>query len=135
MRLLAVALACVFAVTPIAAEVCETSCVDHVDHSDGLGSGSHHHHGSSTIEHAEHTVATQKSASASGTLATSVSHDCCFSVAVLTDSPNSNRGAGVSSPMATPSTGATAVAASQRATVNQKDRPRGLVRPPSQLRV
>lgn len=135
MRLLALALAFVFAAAPIAAEVCETTCVERVGYSEGPSSGSHHHHGSPTVEHAEHTAATQKTASTGGILATSVSHDCCFSVAVLTDSRDGNRGAVLSVRLATPATGTMLVAVSQPARTNDSERPPALIRLSSQLRV
>ena len=133
-RLLALALAFVFAAAPIAAEVCETTCVEHVGHSEGVTSGSHHHHGSSTVEHAGHYVATQTTSSTNGHLATSLSHDCCFSAAVLTDSRDSNRGVAPSAALTTPSTGALTVVVSQPARVSHRHRPPVLIRPLSQLR-
>jgi hypothetical protein len=134
-RLLALALAFVFAGAPIAAEVCETTCVEHVSHSEGFRSGSHHHHGSSTTEDARHHVATQKTGSTDGILATSVSHDCCYAVAVLTDSRSSNGGAAPSAALTTASTGAMTVGVSQLARVSHRHRPPAFIRPLSQLRV
>ena len=135
MRLLALAIAFVFAAAPIAAEVCETTCVEHVGHSEGLSSGSHHHHGSSTTKHAGHDVSTQKTASTDGILATSLSHDCCYAAAVLVDSRNSNRGAAPTAALTTASTGAMAVGVSQPARVSHGYRPLAFIQPLSQLRV
>ena len=134
MRFLALALTFAVAGAPIAAEVCETTCVEHVSHSENLRSGSHHHHGSSTTEDAGHHVATQQGGSADGILATSVSHDCCYTAAVLTDSRYSKRTA-PSASLTTPSTGATAGRVSQPAKVGHRGRLPALVRPLSQLRV
>jgi hypothetical protein len=135
MRLLALALAVVFAGAPIAAEVCETTCVEHIGHQEGLSRGSHHHHGSSTTEHTGHQVSTQKNASTDGILATSLSHDCCYAVAVLTDSRDSKRGTAPSAALMTASTGAMPLGTSQPASVSHRHRPLAINRPFSQLRV
>jgi hypothetical protein len=134
MRFLALALAFVFAAAPIASEVCETTCVEHVGHSDAL-SGSHHHHGSSATEHAGHHVATQKTASTDGILATSLSHDCCFAAAVLSESRDSRRGVAPSAVLTRENSGALTVVVSQPARVSHRDRPPALIHPLSQLRV
>jgi hypothetical protein len=133
MRFLVLALAMVFATAPIAAEVCETTCVEHVGHSEGLSSGSHHHHGST--EHAGHDFTTQKTASTNGILATSLSHDCCFAAAVLTDSRDSKRGVAPSAALTTASTAASTLVVSQPASVGHSHRPPTLIGPLSQLRV
>jgi hypothetical protein len=135
MRLLALALAFVFAGAPIAAEVCETTCVEHVSHPESFRSASHHHHGSSTTEDARRHVATQKTGSTDGILATSLSHNCCYAVAVLTDSRDSKRGTAPSAALMTASTGAMPVGISQPASVSHRHRPPALNRPFSQLRV
>src|SRR5262245_1736680 len=133
MRLLALAVALVFAGAPIAAELCETTCVEHVGQS--ASSGAHHHHASSTAEHAGHHPATQKTGSPDSRLAPSVSHECCYSVAVLTDSRDSNRGAAPSTVLTTPSTGEVTVRVSKPARVSHRHPLPVLVNPLSQLRV
>jgi hypothetical protein len=135
MRLLALALAFVFTGAPIAAEVCETTCVEHVSHPESFRSGSHHHHGSSTTEDTRHQGATQKTGTSDGILATSLSHDCCYAIAVLTDSRDSKRGTAPSAALMTASTGAITVGISQPASVSHRGRPPALNRPLSQLRV
>src|SRR5262245_39433952 len=135
MRLLALAVAFVFAGAPIAAELCETTCVEHVGQSASVSGGAHHHHASSTAEHAGHHAATLKTGSADSKLAPSVSHECCYSVAVLTDSRDSNRGAAPSTVLTTPSTGEVTVRVSQSARVSHHHPLPVLVNPLSQLRV
>src|SRR5262245_59655851 len=135
MRLLAMALACVFALAPTVAEVCEATCVDHVGHSESLNHAAHHHHGSSTTEQTGHHAAPQNTRSTDSALAPSVSHDCCYPVAVLTDSRDSKRGAAPSTVLTTPSTGAMTMRVSQSATDSHRHRPSVLIRPLSQLRV
>ena len=136
MRLLALALAFVFAGAPIAAEVCETTCsVEHCEPSESFRSGSRRRRDSSTTGDARHHVATQKTGSPDGILATSVSHGCCYAAAVLTDSRDSKRGTAPSAALMTALTGAMPVGISQRARVSHRHRPPALSRPSSQLRV
>lgn len=135
MRLLAFAVAFVFAGAPIAAEVCETTCVEHVGHSESRSNGAHHHHGSSTTEHAGHDAASQKTRSTDPNLAPSVSHDCCYTDAVLNDSRDSKRGSAPSILLTTPSAGAVTMLVSQPARVSDRHRLPVLIHPLSQLRV
>jgi hypothetical protein len=92
-RFLVLALTLVFAAAPVAADVCETTCVEHAGHSPSTsGGGSQHHHGSMAAEHAgHHHHATQATGSPTVVLAPSITHDCCFSVAVVSDSRDITR--------------------------------------------
>jgi hypothetical protein len=87
---IALALALAFAAVPIMAENCETTCVEHAFHSEFNHGGAHHHHDYTTSEHGAYRTATQATSSTDAILTTSTSHDCCFLVAVLTESRAGN---------------------------------------------
>jgi hypothetical protein len=135
MRLLALAVAFVFAGAPIAAELCETTCVEHVGHSVSTSGGSHLHHGSSTTEHAGHHAASQKTRSTDPDFAPSVSHDCCYTVAILNDSRDSKQGSAPTVLLTMPSIGAVTMVLSQPARVSHRHRLPVFIHPLSQLRV
>jgi hypothetical protein len=135
MRFVALTLALVFAAVPITAEICETRCVEHGFHSEIASGGAHHHHDFTTSEHGAYRTATQTTSSAGSTLATSISHDCCFSLAVLTESRATSHQTTLSAALSLANIEAMTGDASQRAYIDHRHRPPTLGRSLSQLRV
>jgi hypothetical protein len=135
MRLFVLAFALVFAAAPIAAEVCETTCVEHVDHAEGTKGPSHHHHGSTISHQAGAQAATQKVGNNGGILAAAISHDCCYAVAVLSESRTGNHPTTLIAVLSPANTEARSGVASRAALIDRRDRPPDLAPSLSQLRV